>query len=174
MKRLLRSAVGKLGHELCIALSAVLLGGCGESHAKPEPAPGEEPAAQVADARDAGERQRVAALAIHWPTEPSFAAPFDALDPGASPVVGAKRQRFDPVDQFWGLPRSEGYLLVAGYCGYCHSLRLVMQQQASAARWDELLDWMIAKQGMPALAPADRAVVRDYLARHFGPTPAPE
>jgi len=53
-------------------------------------------------------------------------------------------------------------------CNACHSFRLVAQQRLSRARWDELLDWMVEEQGMPRLAPEDRALILDYLAFAFG------
>jgi hypothetical protein len=42
------------------------------------------------------------------------------------------------------------------------------QQRLSRERWNELLDWMVAKQGMAELAADDRAVVLDYLATYYG------
>jgi hypothetical protein len=113
-------------------------------------------------------RSRIAVLAESWPTTPDFTPPYDALDPTVATLKTRKVSRFDPEDEYWGLPRTAGHELVAGLCSYCHSLRIVMQQHATERRWSEILDWMVARQGMPALAPQDRAVVLEYLVRHFG------
>lgn len=67
-----------------------------------------------------------------------------------------------------GLPSGEGRRTVATLCSSCHSLKLVRQQGMSRHRWDQTLVWMVEKQGMPALPEAERDVVLDYLAEHFG------
>ena len=67
-----------------------------------------------------------------------------------------------------GLPPGPGHEAIAGLCGACHSLRLVVQQRLDRASWDETLDWMVVEQGMPVLAPDERAVILDYLETHFG------
>lgn len=110
---------------------------------------------------------RVRRFAENWPREPDFALVFNALDPSFD-IVETAAIRFDPADDYFGLPRSEGYYLVYGYCGACHSLRIVMQQHATRERWVELLQWMHDKQGMPEPAPGEKAVLIDYLAGHFG------
>lgn len=100
-------------------------------------------------------------------TGPDFGWRFNALDPGVV-ASGAAASLFDPGDDYWGLPRTDGVDLVAGYCAACHSLRIVMQQSASEARWRELMDWMIDKQGMAAPADDDLELIIDYLSEHFG------
>lgn len=101
------------------------------------------------------------------PQTPDYSWTFNALDPGAVSAT-ANAALFDPADDYWGLPRDDGVDLVAGYCIACHSLRIVMQQRASDARWRELMEWMIKKQGM-APPPEDdfEAIVR-YLSENFG------
>jgi len=54
-------------------------------------------------------------------------------------------------------------------CSACHSIRLVTQQGLTRERWDGLLDWMVEKQGMPALEPDERAEILEYLANHYAP-----
>ena len=68
----------------------------------------------------------------------------------------------------WDVCRDAGYDLVAGSCGACHSMQLVMAQRRSAQRWDELIEWMVATQGMPPPAAAERQTIVSYLARNYG------
>ncbi len=67
-----------------------------------------------------------------------------------------------------GLPEGAGREEVRGYCGACHSLRLVTQQGLSRDVWTEVLDYMTAEQEMPALPAADRTLVLNYLSQFFG------
>ncbi len=98
---------------------------------------------------------------------PDFTWRFSALDPGVVAAVTAAAS-FNPADDYWGLPRDNGVDLVAGYCGACHSLRIVMQQHATEARWRELMDWMIEKQGMAPPPDDDLETIIYYLSEHFG------
>jgi hypothetical protein len=72
-------------------------------------------------------------------------------------------------EDFGGLPAGPGQEETYYACDACHSIRLVTQQRLSRERWDELLDWMVEKQGMPPLPEEDRALVLGYLAEHFNP-----
>lgn len=115
------------------------------------------------------QRQRIGSLAAGWTGEPDYSTGFDAIDPNVRiSDFAAAAARFDPRDEYHGLPREEGFELVDAYCTACHSLRIVMQQHATRERWDDLLVWMVEKQGMPALPGDEREVVMDYLATHFG------
>jgi cytochrome c len=72
-------------------------------------------------------------------------------------------------DEWGDLPPGEGREVVFGLCSACHSLKLVQQQGLSRQAWDETLDWMVEKQGMPELDPESERLVLDYLAEHYGP-----
>lgn len=98
---------------------------------------------------------------------PDFSWRFNALDPGLI-TASAGPSLFNPADDYWGLPRADGVDLVAGYCAACHSLRIVMQQNASETRWRELMAWMIEKQGMAAPPDEDLEQIIAYLSDHFG------
>lgn len=74
-----------------------------------------------------------------------------------------------PADQTSALPPGEGRDEVEGLCSACHSIRMVTQQRLSRDRWDELLDWMVAEQGMAELDAETRDRVLDYLATHLSP-----
>ena len=82
-----------------------------------------------------------------------------AFSPAVSPALAQEAEILEP---------GEGREVTAAICSGCHSLRLVAQQGMSRTRWDDLLDWMVEKQGMPALDPETRTTVLDYLAEHYG------
>ena len=54
-------------------------------------------------------------------------------------------------------------------CDACHSIRLVTQQRLPRRRWDQLLDWMVAEQGMAELTADERRVILEYLATQYAP-----
>lgn len=72
-------------------------------------------------------------------------------------------------DEFGGLPEAPGREEVYYTCDACHSIRLVTQQRLSRERWDQLLDWMVAEQGMAELTAEERRVILEYLATQFAP-----
>lgn len=95
----------------------------------------------------------------------AFAAAFAALliaAPLLSPAASAQD------DEYEGLPPGEHRDLVFGYCGACHSNKLVAQQGLSRERWDKLLIWMVDEQGMYPIEEPDRTHVLDYLATYLG------
>jgi mono/diheme cytochrome c family protein len=69
------------------------------------------------------------------------------------------------------LPEGKGRDEMIGWCGACHSLKLVSQQRLPRWRWEELLVVMKEKHGMPELDAADRAAILDYLSAQLGPPP---
>jgi hypothetical protein len=72
-------------------------------------------------------------------------------------------------EQDWqGLPPGKGREETFYLCSPCHSLKLVTQQGLSARRWDEVIDWMLDEQELPALEPEDRTLIVDYLAKYYG------
>lgn len=111
--------------------------------------------------------QHVAPSPSDAPPEVDFYPTYLALDPAASFGAASMGVSFNPADPFGGLPQTDGYDLVAAYCSACHSLRIVMQQRLTPERWDELLDWMVQKQGMIEPDAEIRAQIRAYLVRHF-------
>lgn len=54
-------------------------------------------------------------------------------------------------------------------CTGCHSTAIVRRTRLDRARWDDLMDWMTEKQGMPALEGEERTQIVDYLAAAFPP-----
>jgi hypothetical protein len=110
--------------------------------------------------------ERIAEFAQNWAAEPQYDFIFNALDPSFE-IAASADSAFDPSDDYWGLPRDAGYELVSANCSACHSLNIVMQQTATAQRWDEILDWMVETQGMARLSPEDRTSIHAYLSAHF-------
>ena len=83
----------------------------------------------------------------------------------AQPSTGGATE----TEQDWqGLPPAKGREEVFYACAACHSLKLVTQQGLSRRRWEETLDWMVAKQAMPEIGPKDRKLIVDYLAKFYG------
>jgi hypothetical protein len=73
----------------------------------------------------------------------------------------------DSDDEYEGLPPGIGRDEVYGYCGACHSVRLVIQQGLSRESWDETLDWMVEEQGMGELDDETRSLILNYLSEHL-------
>ena len=71
------------------------------------------------------------------------------------------------------LPDGEGRDEVFYGCTACHSSALIRRSRLSRGQWDGLMDWMAERHGMTPLEGAERRLVVDYLARHFGPAQAP-
>jgi cytochrome c len=66
------------------------------------------------------------------------------------------------------MPDQPGKEEVFYTCNACHSIHLVTQQRLPRERWDQLLDWMVKKQGMAELTAEERGVILEYLATHYG------
>ena len=67
------------------------------------------------------------------------------------------------------LPPGEGREEVFHACTACHGTAVIRRSRLSREGWDELMDWMTEKHGMPRLEGEDRRVIVDYLARVFPP-----
>ena len=113
-------------------------------------------------------RDRITAMAEKWNRAIAYGATYSALTPMSDTDKLATNVRFDPSDEYWGLPRTEGFENVSLFCGSCHSLAIVMQQRQTPDGWRYLLNWMVDKQGMAPLHNEDRALIHAYLSREFG------
>jgi hypothetical protein len=83
-------------------------------------------------------------------------------------VSAAQAQSFTPreetPEQFPAGPnRDEAF----DTCTACHNFKLVAQQGMNRRQWNESIDLMIAKHGMPAPDEKDRNAVLDYLEAAF-------
>lgn len=140
--------------------AVVLLSACGGPKGGPDVAEAEQSAHITA---------AVTAMADDWDGDVQFTTHFNALDPSLTmTVTDGLAVVFDPNDDYWGLPRDEGYDLVDGFCSGCHSLQIVMQQRKTEEHWSELITWMINTQGMTPLPEDVRQEIEGYLGRNFG------
>lgn len=71
------------------------------------------------------------------------------------------------------LPAGLGQEEVFYACTACHSSALIRRSGFRRDQWDGLMDWMTEKHGMTPLKGAERTLIVDYLAQHFGPRAAP-
>ena len=58
-------------------------------------------------------------------------------------------------------------------CIACHGFKIVAQQGQIRQQWDDTLNWMTQKHGMPPMDGDFRKVVLDYLESAFPPRKAP-
>jgi hypothetical protein len=70
------------------------------------------------------------------------------------------------------LPAGDGQEEVFYACTACHSTAIIRRSAFPREHWDGLMDWMVEKQGMNPLEPAERERIVGYLAQHFGPRPS--
>lgn len=67
------------------------------------------------------------------------------------------------------LPEGHGREDTFYRCTACHSTAVIRRSRLSRDRWDELMDWMTERHGMPPLEGDERRLVVDYLAGAFPP-----
>jgi hypothetical protein len=67
------------------------------------------------------------------------------------------------------LPEGPGREATFYACTGCHDTALLRRSHLSRERWEELLDWMTERHGMPPLEGAERVGIVNYLAEHFRP-----
>ncbi|MCW5729251.1 MAG: hypothetical protein KIT20_00720 [Alphaproteobacteria bacterium] len=54
-------------------------------------------------------------------------------------------------------------------CTACHGFKIVAQQGLTRRQWDESLDWMQERHGMPELDAEERKLILDYLEAAYPP-----
>ncbi|MBI0539363.1 hypothetical protein D9599_27960 [Roseomonas sp. KE2513] len=67
------------------------------------------------------------------------------------------------------LPEGHGREEAFYRCTACHSTAVIRRSRLSRDRWDELMDWMTERHGMPLLEGEERRLIVDYLAGAFPP-----
>ena len=90
-----------------------------------------------------------------------------ALAQSQSPAFTPSDEK--PEDYPPGAGRDETFYA----CTPCHGFRIVAQQGQSRRQWDDTLDWMTQRHGMPKLEGNDRTAVLDYLETAFPPRASP-
>lgn len=95
---------------------------------------------------------------------------FNPLNPSAGSRSSSDKPapKYDPSDEYLGLPRTDGVDTVFTQCTPCHSAATFMQQNLSRSSWDKLINWMVESRGMLEPEPEDRKIILDYLTKHFG------
>ncbi len=86
-------------------------------------------------------------------------------------AVAAALSRGGPASalELEDLPQGPGREETFYTCSACHSFELVAKQRLSREDWDELIDWMITRQGMDPPDPDTRELIVGYLGVHFAP-----
>jgi hypothetical protein len=80
----------------------------------------------------------------------------------ALPAAAARAQETPDA-----LPEAPGREETFYACTACHGSAVIRRSRLTREGWDELMDWMTEKHGMPPLEADERRVVVDYLARVF-------
>jgi hypothetical protein len=89
-------------------------------------------------------------------------------------VSPATAQTAPPNDE-----RPEDYPVGAGReptfyaCTPCHGFKIVAQQGQTRRQWDDTLNWMTERHGMPPVDGELRKIVLDYLEAIYPPRTAP-
>lgn len=79
-------------------------------------------------------------------------------------------QSFNPSDETpEEFPAGTGRDETFYSCVACHNFKLVAAQGMSRRQWEESLELMVNRHGMPPLDDADRKVVLDYLEKTYPP-----
>lgn len=85
-------------------------------------------------------------------------------------AVHAHAQAFVPRDE-----NPEDYPAGAGRdeafygCTACHGFKIIAAQGQNRRQWNDTVNWMTEKHGMPAIEGKDRELILDYLEATFPP-----
>lgn len=92
---------------------------------------------------------------------------FLAAPPAIAQTFAPAEER--PEDYPDGPSREQAFYA----CIACHGFKIVAQQGQTRAQWDDTLNWMTQKHGMPPMDGDFRKAVLDYLETAFPPRSAP-
>lgn len=88
----------------------------------------------------------------------------------AASVALAAAAQAQPADASpESLPEGPGREETFYGCVGCHNFAIVAQQGMSRERWDDVLRVMTERHGMPDYDGEMRALILDYLAKHYPP-----
>ncbi|MSP32844.1 MAG: hypothetical protein EXR03_08505 [Pseudolabrys sp.] len=95
---------------------------------------------------------------------------FAILSIGFALSAFAQPQTFTPRDESPDeFPAGAGRDDTFYACTACHGFKLVAQQGMDRRQWDETLNLMTEKHGMPALDSKDRETILNYLEASYPP-----
>lgn len=83
-------------------------------------------------------------------------------------MIAPAGARYDPNDEWQGLPKDKGREAVFYNCVGCHSMAIIQQQRLNRRVWTEVLQAMVDEVGMPKPSAEDHKLILDYLVKHFG------
>ena len=99
-----------------------------------------------------------------------------AAEPAPTPSIPAPQQRAEQTaavermaETPEALPDGNGREDTFYRCTACHSTAVIRRSRLSRERWDELMDWMTERHGMPPLEGEERRLIVGYLAGAFPP-----
>ncbi|MBI5111358.1 MAG: hypothetical protein HZA68_05215 [Rhodovulum sp.] len=98
------------------------------------------------------------------------AAQTSGAAPPAPRELPAEPPAFTPSEETpEQFPPGEGRDDTFASCTGCHNFKLVAAQGMSRRQWEDSLDWMVRRHGMPELSGAERERVLSYLEGAFPP-----
>ena len=92
----------------------------------------------------------------------------DSIIEATEPLADVEGQIKDGKDIASGLIAEGDYLIVKAHCTACHSGKLVTQNRATRAGWEEMIRWMQKTQKLWELSDHEDKIL-DYLAKHYPP-----
>ena len=99
-----------------------------------------------------------------------------AAEPAPPPSIPASQQQAEQTaaaeqmaETPEALPEGNGREDTFYRCTACHSTAVIRRSRLSRERWDELMDWMTERHGMPPLEGEERRLIVGYLAGAFPP-----
>ncbi len=97
---------------------------------------------------------------------------FGVLSAGLAVLPGqTSAQTYTPRDESpENYPAGDGRDDTFYACTACHGFKLVAAQGQNRRQWDDTINWMAEKHGMPKLAAKEREVVLNYLEATFPPS----
>ena len=107
----------------------------------------------------------LAALAVLLPIHRDGSLVGRAASQPASAAAAAE----GPAETPEVLPEGHGREDTFYRCTACHSTAVIRRSGLSRERWDELMDWMTERHGMPPLEGEERRLIVGYLAGAFPP-----
>jgi hypothetical protein len=81
--------------------------------------------------------------------------------------AGQSKREQPPEEQPEWYPDSPNREDTFYFCTACHGFKLVAAQRMSRTRWNDVLDLMVERHGMPDVQGADREKILDYLEAAF-------